>query len=226
MSKPLRRGRLIAALACLAVLGVAVTTGAMAFFVGETPRATWRFGAELQTVGPFDEVSASDPMVLEVSLPFQAWVYLVCFNVARGCRAMFPSDYLATNLQNPLPAGTHRLPGQTDGKELAWAVPECSGEVASYILVVSTTPLPDLHKRMRVFLQIGNTAFADRSFGVYLPRGGKNVLPRQNKITHPILKQAAFDHEAAIDGPMLEMKDRPGVFIKAMHVIPKERRRG
>lgn len=226
MSNPLRRGRFTAALACLAVLGAAVTAGTIAFRHDNTPRATWRFGTDQDTVGPFDSVTVSAPVTLEVSLPFKAWIYLVCFNLAQGCRALFPSDYLATDLGNPLPPGTHRLPGQLDGRELQWPVPDRKGEAVSYILVASRKPLPDLHRRMRTFFQIGNTAFSDRSFGSYLPKGGRTVLPERHGILHPILKQAAYDPDAADDGPMLELKDRPGVFIKAMHVIARERRRG
>jgi len=225
MPTPVRRRRLITLLAGLAVLGAVAIGGTMVFRHHGVPHATWRFGPESETVGPFDEVPMFDPMTLEVSLPFEASVYSVYFSLAHGCRALFPSDYLATDLQNPLPAGTHRLPGNTDGKELRWAVPNCKGEAVSYILVVSRTPLPDLHKRMKTFFQIGNTAFADRSFGSYLPKGGKTVLPQRNKLSHPILKHAAYDRDAAVDGPMLEMKGRPGVFIKVMHVIPKAQRR-
>jgi hypothetical protein len=225
MPKPVRHRRLTIMLACLAVLGTVATAGVVALGHGDGPRATWRFGPEHETVGPFDEVPMFDPMTLEVSLPFQAWVYSVYFSLAHGCRALFPSDYLATDLQNPLPAGTHRLPGEADGKELQWAVPNCKGQAVSYILVVSRTPLPGLHERMRTFFQIGNTAFADKSFGSYLPKGGKTVLPKHNRISHPILKHAAYDRDAAIDGPMLQMKDRPGVFIKVMHVIPKDQQR-
>lgn len=212
-------------LVCLAVLGAVATAGAIAFRDGSGPYAIWRFGPDQETLGPFDDVPMGDPVTLEVSLPFKAWVYTIYFNLADGSRALFPSDYLATNLQNPLPPGTHRLPGRFEGKDLQWVVPNCKDQAVSYVLVVSREPLPGLHKRMSMFFQIGNTAFADRSFGSYLPRGGKAVLPKRSEVGHPILKHAAYDREAGMDGPMLEMKNRPGVFIKAMHVIPKEKRR-
>ncbi|MHC4078667.1 MAG: hypothetical protein ACYST0_09550, partial [Planctomycetota bacterium] len=144
---------------------------------------------------------------------------------AGGCRALFPSDYLATDVQNPLPVGSHRLPGRLDSKDLEWHVPNNKNEAVSYILVVSRKPLPDLHQRMQTLFQIGNTAFPDRSFGSYLPKGGKAVLPERHMIPHPLLKQAAYDHDAALDGPMVEMKHQRGVFIKVMHVVAKGQRR-
>jgi hypothetical protein len=225
MSKPVRRGRLLVMTACLVVLGAIATAGGMVFQQGDGPRAEWRFGPDRQTVEPFDEVPIADPMTLEVSLPFEAWVYTVYFSLTDGCRAMFPSDYLATDLSNPLPPGTHRLPGKLDGKEMDWVVPGQKSQVVSFMVVVSKKPLPGLRKRMRTFFQIGNTAFVDRTFGSYLPKGGKTVLPKENRIYHPILEQAAYDRDAAMDGPMIEMRNRPGVFMKAMHVIPKDPRR-
>lgn len=225
MARPVRRTRLIVALSSLAVLGVVATAGGIAFQHGDGPYATWRFGPDHESVGPFADVPMAAPVSLELSLPFESWVYTVCFSLAQGPRALFPSDYLASDIQNPLPAGTHRLPGRLEGKDLEWVVPSCENQAVSYLLVVSRKPLPDLHKRMSTFFQIGNTAFSDRTFGSYLPKGGKTVLPEQNRVDDPILKQAAWNRDAALDGPMLEMKNRPGVFIKAMHVVPKGKRR-
>jgi hypothetical protein len=225
MARPVRRTRLIVALSSLAVLGAVATAGTIAFQHGDGPYATWRFGPDHETVGPFEDVPMADPVNLELSLPFKAWIYTVCFSLAQGPRALFPSDYLATDVQNPLPAGTHRLPGRLEGKDLTWVVPSCKNQAVSYLLVVSRKPLPDLQNRMSTFFQIGNTAFSDRSFGSYMPKGGKTVLPKQNRVDHPLLKQAAWNREAVTDGPMFELKDHPGVFIRAMHVVPKEQRR-
>ena len=223
---PARPTRFVTVLVLLVLLGVLVAGGITAFDPLDAPEATWRFGPQRQTVEPFDEVPMLDPLILDVRLPFAAWVYAVSFSHASGCRAQFPSDFLATDLENPLPAGSHRLPGRLEGKDLQWRVDKVKGEAVSYILVVSKRPLPDLHRRMKTLFQIGNTAFPDGSFGSYLPKGGKAVLPAKLVIPDPFLKQAVDDRDAAVDGPMLEMKHHPGVFIKVMHVIPKEQRRG
>ena len=221
-----RRTNFVTVVVFLFLLGALVAGGITAFDLHNGPEATWRFGPERQAVAPFDEVPMLDPVILEVRVPFTAWVYAVSFSHAGGCRAQFPSDYLATDLENPLPAGTHRLPGRLEGKDLEWFVHGVKGEAVSYILVVSKRPLPDLHERMKTLFQIGNTAFPDGSFGSYIPKGGKAVLPEKHRIPHPLLKQAAYDRDAAVDGPMLEVKHQHGVFIRVMHVIPKDQRRG
>jgi hypothetical protein len=201
MSQP-RRSSFVTVVVCLCLVGALVAGGITAFGPHDAPQATWRFGPERQTVAPFDEVPMLDPVTLEVTVPFKAWVYTVSFSLAGGCRALFPSDYLATDVQNPLPVGSHRLPGRLDSKDLEWHVPNNKNEAVSYILVVSRKPLPDLHQRMQTLFQIGNTAFPDRSFGSYLPKGP--AAQRLARTSHQVRRETAqvpVNARKATEGP-------------------------
>ena len=224
MTAPVRSRRLILVAVCAASLAAISTLGFTWFGFFEKPSASWRFGPDQQAVESFARVPMFDAVTLEVTLPSKAWVYTVYFSQAQGCRAMFPSDYLATDHKNPLPAGTHRLPGRFKDKDLQWFVPNCKEQSVSYMTIVSTSPLQDLHKKMQTMFQIGNTAFPDMSFGSYMPKGGKEVLPKRSEIPHPLLQKAAYDVDAALLGPMLEVEGRSGVFVQVMHIIPADRR--
>ena len=119
------------ALAALALTGITFYSGS------NQPQANWRFGPEQVSCEPFDQVPMFDAANLQVTVPFKAWVYVVYYSQNQGCRAMFPSDYLASDLHNPLPKGSHRLPGTWKQKDLAWFVPNCRNEAVNFITVVA-----------------------------------------------------------------------------------------
>lgn len=193
------------------------------------PKAQWLFGPDQTASEAFAQVPSFDPVTLTLDLPAPAHVYVVSFDLTQGALSFFPSDYLSTNLKNPLAAGRHVLPGQWKGKQMEWYVPEVTGAV-SFLVVVSQNPIADLQKAMASLRQMGNTAFPDRSMGLYMPKRDKGQpkpkLPSRSKPPHPLLQTTLYEVEATEPGVMLPHKQQPGVWLHAAHIQPTKPRQG
>ncbi len=224
------------AMAALVIVFLTLYMAGIVTFPGQaSPKANWQFSAAETQVMPTDQVPVYDPMTLALDLPFPAYVYAVSFDLTNGAISLFPSDYLASNSQNPLPKGQHLLPGSlTDpenkkDEQQNWFVLE-GAESLNLMVVVSREPLNDLRAAMANLRQMGNTAFADHSMGLYMPRkteaNRKGRPPARSHVPHKLIQQAMYDEKAADPQRMLAYEELPEVWIHGMLIRPSKPRPG
>ncbi|MCA8957254.1 MAG: hypothetical protein KDC87_14355 [Planctomycetes bacterium] len=198
------------------------------------PSVTWAFGngTEQHTVEPFGSVPRWDDMAVEVSLPWPAYVYVVAFDYQRGTVTYFPSEFLGTDYRdavtgrmNHFPAGNHRIPGQWQGTALKWFVPDVA-ETVSLCTVVSREPLEKLETTLKLTRQAGNTAFPDKSMGLYMPRAGRDKVIGKRRMPHDVLLAAQNQRGSIAPGPMARWDRDGGVWLKVLNIVPGKPRPG
>jgi hypothetical protein len=194
---------------------------------GELLQAHWQVGADRASSEIYQEVDAETPIRLVLDLPFSAHVYLVSHDLSYGCSALFPSEYLRSDLTgNPLPAGEHILPGSgvADPElELFWQ----SGDATSpytCLLIVSDKAIPELEAAVKRLRQMGNAAFPKKELlGGYAPTAGMEQVPNRNDLLHPAIKAAYGLIDVSNDGPLLPWDGHPGVYLKALRLVNRGR---
>src|SRR5688572_12055535 len=211
----------VASLVSLAVLLLGIALPALR----PTPQVAWHVGDDqAASVQQFAEVSTGTPIGLVVDLPYPAHVYVASWSELQGTIALFPSDRLASALRNPLPAGRHALPGVLDSKAMTWPTHSVVGPI-HYFAVASRERLAELEDVLHRTKQMGHMArlgpgFTDRNMYVFAPEGGLQVLPPNDRPAAVELDAArtAFHDLAALGsaGPMRELSDRPGVFVRPL----------
>lgn len=180
-----------------ALIGLAVVCGLLTLAIPSKSEdralqgpasARWLFDEEERTVEPLSETSQLRPFVLELELEKTCYVYVASFDFTRGHIALWPSSQLrAERTQNPLPAGTHRLPGRDDERKIRWHTGDAPGSI-DHFLIVSEHPLKDLERFLRSCRQLGNRAFpSDRMLDLYAPEGGMKVTPTRTRLDQALL---------------------------------------
>ena len=186
------------------------------------PRLRWRLGDDQRKVAQFAEATANTPVFLRLDLPFPAHVYVASWSHMQGTIALFPSERLSTDLANPLPAGQHELPGHFEDKPMSWPSHAVVGPI-HYLVVVSREPLTELADVLRRVRQMGHmarlgTGFHDRGMYLFAPEGGMKAVPSNDQPAAADLEAArtAFTNLESLDsdGPLLELTDRPGVYVR------------
>jgi len=210
---------LIAEAAALCVLLVWLATG---LGTDAVPRVHWRIDERDDPVEAFAEVEMETPLTLEVDLPFDAYLYVASFEPVRGSIAMFPSNFLRSDVPaNPLAEGVHRLPGKHGDVDLLWH----SGDVPSpisFMVVVSRDRLPELEAAMKTFRQFGNAAFPQRrKLGSYAPDGGMASVPALTEVHTDVLRAAYSLPDPEHDGEMTRWPKRDGVWLKVLRLQVK-----
>jgi hypothetical protein len=184
-----------------------------------TPTARWQVGAQAAELEPYASVDPETPISLELELPRQSHVYVVSYDSVRGSIALFPSDSLLNDLAaNPLPAGSHAIPGEHHGVALRWHSANASGPV-SLIALVSEAPIPELERTIGSFRQMGNAAFPTRPLlGTYAPKGGMDRVPSRGRIPTDVLRVAFDLEDPSCEGAMRRLPGHAGVFAKVLRV--------
>ena len=201
-----------------------IVVGLLAYWLtsrqgAELTEVRWLAGHDGAAVEAFATLEKESPLVLELSLPSAAHVYVASFEPVRGTIAMFPSTWLRSDLPaNPMPAGVHRFPGTHDGVDLLWHAGDVPGPI-SFMVVVSERPLPELEATMKTLRQFGNAAFPKRQLtGCYAPEGGMAVVPELT-IVHGEELRSAFDLiDTEGSGPMRPHPARTGVWFKVLRL--------
>ncbi len=190
--------------------------------VGTLPRAAWRLGDQQRLAAEGKSVPAGTPIGLSLELPFPAHVYVASWSTLQGTIALFPSERLASELENPLPSGQHWLPGTLEGKPMTWPVHAVVGPI-HYLVVASREPIASLDETWSRLRQMGQmarpgAAFHDREMYVFPPDAGMKVVPSTDAPAAAELEAArtAFgsDGSAASDGPMRHLAGQQGVFVR------------
>lgn len=189
--------------------------------LAEPPCSTsWTGGEARSPIEPAALLPTEFPLRLELTLDEPMHVYVASHDLVRGTIAMFPSTALRSGLgANPLPAGSHSLPGRHLGKELAWHGGDGVGGT-TFVVIASREPLPDLARVLHICRQMGNAAFPQLpTLGTYAPMGGMDATPPTVRPAHPLLEEAAAAALHGHDGPMARVEGHEGVFAAALRVI-------
>ena len=190
------------------------------------PSVTWRFGSERSAIESFDVVPAWEAMTLSISLPFDAYVYVVSFDHLHGAVTYFPTEYLGTDLHDPtkgpmnfLARGEHVLPGPWNGSSSEWFVPNIQ-TCLSLCVVASRQPIAGLEAVLPFTRQVGNRAYRDESMGFFMPRAGRDKVVGTKRMPHRILQAAMDNADAPLPGPMLAWPEQEGVYLDTLHLVP------
>lgn len=90
------------------------------------------------------EVRLGDRLSLEVTTDKQATLYVFNEDKAGDLYLLFPLP--GVDLKNPLPAGTHGLPGRRGGARLFWTVTSHGGGEERILIIASRAPVADVEK--------------------------------------------------------------------------------
>lgn len=222
-TKPRPRSRATVFLAVASLLSFTILFwGIVAPTLDPRPEVTWRIGDDLRAAKRFTEATNGTPLALEIDLPFAAFVYVASWSAAMGTIALFPSEQLSTESENPLAAGKHQFPGLHDGTPMTWPTPNIAGPFY-YLVVASRERLTDLEDALRRVRQMGHlgklrTGFEDRGMYVFVPESGLDAAAPQDAAIAPTLEAArtAFPDPDALDGsgPMRELPTATSVFVR------------
>lgn len=217
VTRPPRRHRwLRLEAALLAVIGIVWLAGRE-----PTPAASarWLGGAAANAIDPLATLPAELPLQVELTLTQPMHVYVASHDMVRGTIAMLPSSTLRSELpNNPLPAGTHRLPGRHDGLGLQWHVGDGVG-ATTFFLIASERPVPELRDALLRCRQMGNAAFPKRTvLGTYAPATGMDGVPPRHQPAGALLQAARAVPDPLHDGPLVPLPGHDGVFVKVLRV--------
>lgn len=185
----------------------------------QTPSAQWLVGEAGERIAPYAEVDAETPFRLDLELHSAAYVYLVSHDLIYGCSALFPSEYLNSDIPaNPLPPGRHLFPGNAAKLELSWQSGDATSPF-SCMLIVSAQEIPGMREALERFRQMGNAAFPGKNLlGGYAPKAGMDQVPPASDLLHDAIKAANRLVDPDNDGAMIPWKEHPGIFLKVLRL--------
>jgi hypothetical protein len=209
---------------------------------------TWRHGPADQPVQGrnFVKLPAETPLRLSVHTELPVHVYVYSLSAQDGCLLLYPAPGLASNLGNPLPAGQSVLPGQHDGKSLAWTSRSGIRGTTTVLAIASHEPIAELEPLAGQLRQWSNRVFPDASMLVTMPATkpasapdsatGKPAtqpavlgMPNSGSSTgsewpHELLAQAARQLREQTDpnGPMQPLHGNPKLFVSSWKFLPQE----
>jgi hypothetical protein len=213
----------------IAVFAVAATAAATAiWFVTKTsagPAATWRVGrgTAIEQGRNYAELAAESPFRLSLHTTEPLHAYVFSHSHEDGTLLLWPSPELRSNLAQPLPAGHAVLPGQRDGKELAWTTRSQIQTLTTYVAVLSKAPVPELETLLPRLRRWTTSVLTDGSMQVSnptaKPASGLAGLPQQGWPA-PLLQQAAdrFAAETLVNGPLQPAPGQDGLWFTAWRV--------
>jgi len=217
----------------LLVFPVAVAVVAVAFWKfgsaapAGVPACTWRIGTgtDIAQGRNFDELPAETPVRLSHTCDEPRYVYVFSHSDEDGTLLLFPSPLITGGQGNPLPAGNSVLPGNTEGKELAWTTRSGVMAATSFLAVSSkqkVAELEDLAAKLRLW---SNSVFPDRSMQVTKPTGVGELLGKaRSPLPSELLQRAAKVGvtEPNPNGPMAADPNLEGVWIASWKVREKK----
>lgn len=143
---PARRRR---ALLATSAAAIALLVATLAWW--RAPAPAWQGLAEFVDVdsgrilGNDAEVGLGDALRLRLASDAASHVYVVNQDSAGTLAVLFPLPGL--DLGNPLPAGSHELPGSAAGRPLAWEIAS-DADHEEFLVVASRSPLPELARAL------------------------------------------------------------------------------
>ena len=192
------------------------------------PAATWRIGkgTEVKQGQNYDELAAETPFRLAFACDETRHVYVFSHNPQDGTVQLFPCAELRSDLTQPLPPGRPVLPGQRDGRELAWTTRSQILPLTTFVAIAAREPVPELEQLASHLRRWSTSVLADGSMQVTKPGTGASseVQGKPGEPwASPLLQAAAdmFTSESLVNGPMQPMAGRAGVWCTAWRVKEK-----
>jgi tRNA A-37 threonylcarbamoyl transferase component Bud32 len=136
-----RRQMLLAAAAAVVLALVTTFVVREVFGSFEPETAFFRFNKEQGTEERLVDgvkVAPGDSLLLEVRLDRRTWLYVLNADAAGEQNLLFPVEGLA--FDNPVPKGTHRIPGIVNAEEQYWEITSAGGN-ETLLVVASRRPV-------------------------------------------------------------------------------------
>ena len=134
-------------------------------------------------------VRPGDQLHLKLELPGAHHIYVLNEDLNGALFVLFPLAGLEQ--PNPLPAGTHRLPGRKDGVPLDWQVTTAGGR-EKFLVIASVEPLGELERTLQELQAAGSGGSASM-----VVRGVGGLAPASSQ---PI-SLAAIQQQLEAQGP-------------------------
>jgi serine/threonine protein kinase len=136
-----------AAGALIVILAGVVLLGGRRTLAVEADFSAVRQGSS-RSLKPGDDVSSGDLLELGVDLNRTAHLYVLNVDQSQAAVVLFPVP--GANLENPVPAGRHVLPGLVRGERRGWALNDVPGK-ETFIVLACTERLPGFEKEILKF---------------------------------------------------------------------------
>lgn len=193
-----------------------------------TPAVTWRAGGETEFAQGRNYLEVPWETTIRASLHCDEprHVYVFSHSDEDGTLLLFPSTMLKTDRSNPLPPGQNVLPGQHDGKDLAWTTRSGIAGVTTFVVVAAEQPVPELSALLPKLRMWTNSSLPSGEPGVTNPSNGEPPLagPHSREFPAPVLQRAAALSADSVNpnGPMQADPQLPGVWLASWRVVPKK----
>ncbi|MBL9077647.1 MAG: hypothetical protein JNL08_09095 [Planctomycetes bacterium] len=190
----------------------------------DAPAATWRIGTgtEIRQGRNFDALPAESPIRLSLHLAAPSHVYVFAYSREDGTVVLWPTPALQSDLPHPLPKGQSVLPGQHEGKELAWTTRAGIRAGTTYVVIAATAPVAELETLLPKLRHWSNTVFPDGAMLVTKPDGVEPIGgPLSAGFPSPLLERAARREPDRVipNGPLQPDADLPGVFTGSWRIV-------
>jgi hypothetical protein len=186
------------------------------------PACTWRIGtgAEIRQGTHYERLPPETPFRLSLHTAEAMHVYVFSNSAEDGTLLLWPTSALRSDLDQPLPAGHHVLPGSLEGKELAWTTRTGIRASTTFVVVAAREPIPELEAFMPRLRHWTNTVFPEHTMLVTNPPTGTEVL-RGSEFPTPLLLRAARYRvtEVLPNGPLGADPEAPGVWYGSWTVV-------
>ncbi|MEO6596362.1 MAG: hypothetical protein ABIP94_16555 [Planctomycetota bacterium] len=193
-----------------------------------TPAATWRVGSgsDMRQGSNYDNLAAETSIQLSIHNDEPRFVYVFSHSIEDGTLLLWPSPPLESDLPQPLPPGTHVLPGRLADKELTWTTRSGIHSVTTFVVVAARDKVDELEGLLPRLRRWTNRVFPDRSMLVTVPLGETQIIGegRTLKFPSPLLQRAAdlAITESMPNGPMSPDGSLPGVWLTSWKVVEKK----
>lgn len=224
-----RRRLLFPAFAVLAALAATWATRWLSPLAPITvPAATWRHGHgdEIHHGRNYEELAAETAVRLSFACDEPRHVYVFSHSREDGTLQLFPHEALRSDLAQPVPPGRPVLPGRRAGRDLAWTTRSGIRALTTFVAIAAREPVPELEALLGKVRHWSTSVLADGSMQVTQPALAANepLLGKPgDPWAAPILAAAAelFTSETDVNGPMLPLAPRDGVWCTAWRVKEK-----
>lgn len=189
------------------------------------PAAAWRvgLGTETRQGRNYDELAPETPIRLYFHCDEPRYVYVFSHSAEDGTLLLWPSPPLESDLAQPLPPGSHVLPGKLADKELSWTTRSGIHAVTTFVAIAAREKVDELEALLPKVRQWTNRVFTDRTMLVSLPPGQTEVVGAARTTAFPsALLQRAADlaiTESLPNGPMQPDARTAGVWLSSWKVV-------
>ncbi len=195
---------------------------------GGVPACTWRIGkgTDVRQGRMFDEVAPESALSVSYWCDEPRFVYVFSHSSEDGTLLLWPSPLLQSDKAQPLPAGSHVLPGRFEGNDQYWTSRSGIHAVTTFVAVAARERVEELEALAPKVRQWSNSVFPDHTMLVTQPKVGMDVAGPPGSANFPagvLARAASRDHGTTLaNGPMHPDSALPAVWTATWTCVEKK----